>query len=120
MRIPQPDVADHGDVGESGVLLGGEGSPEAAQRLVHRLIIEDVGAVAKGPQVWVRPEDRSDAFVLARLFAEVDRGTSKVAPMPSGAWQGTPLRRLVSAGLLALTLVATLVVVFTAMRLPSG
>lgn len=100
---------------EPGVLLGDEGSADAAQRLVQRLIIEGVGAVAVGSQVWVRPEEHTHAFVLARLFAEVDRGASKIAPPPAGAWRGSRLRRLVSFGLLALVLFGTLVVLFTAL-----
>ena len=105
---------------QAGVLLGDEGSPADAQRLVQRLIIEGVGAVAQGSKVWVRPEEHTHAFVLARLFAEVDRGTSKIAPPPRSAWRGTPLRRLISAGLLALVLFGTLVILFTALRTPTG
>jgi hypothetical protein len=98
------------------VLLGDEGTPADAVRLVERLTIEGIGAVADGPRVWVHPAQHTEAFVLARLFSEVDRKASKVAPWPRGMWRGSVQRRLAGATIVALVVFALLVVVFTAVR----
>ena len=66
-----------------------------------------------GPVVVVRRADHRRALVLARLFAEVDAGTSRVAPPPQDFWHGPADRQLLGAGLVML-LVFALAILLTA------
>jgi hypothetical protein len=89
-----------------------------AERLAVRLQAEGVGAEVwssargsallpadqppLGPSVVVRRADHGHALQLAKLFAEVDAGTSRWAPTPRDYWQGPPHQQLLAAGLLLL------------------
>ena len=71
-------LADIGDIAE-------------ANRLADRLIVAEigasVGATPDGFRVWVRRSDHEQAKVMAQLFAEIDAGTSRVAPAPASLWE---------------------------------
>ena len=90
---------------------------EPAERLATRLRAEvlaaevwgadravtlvEAGAPALlGPTVVVLADDHPTAIALARLFAEVDAGVSRVAPPPRDFWHGPADRKLLGAGIL--------------------
>jgi hypothetical protein len=95
-------------------LLGDVGSPAAAVLLASRLEAEGLGARASGSEVWVAADDLDDALVMARLFREVDAGTSRVAPVPTTFWFGSGWRRLAGVLVLALLIVPTVFIVLAA------
>lgn len=104
----------------------------AAEQLAHRLVAEGVGAQVWassraalllpaanppiGPTVVVRRSDHAHALVLARLFAEVDAGTSTVAPPPTDFWGGEPYQRLLGAGLVLMLCFALFILLLAAAR----
>ena len=106
---------------------------EHAERLALRLVAEGIGAevwASKdaamllpvtqppiGPTVVVRRADHGAALVLASLFAEVDEGTSRVAPPPRDFWHGDAHHRLAGYGLVALLALAIVVLVVAAVMI---
>lgn len=111
-------------------MLADFGRPEPAHRLAARLVIEGVGAEVwpadhaapllpgsqppLGPTVVVRRADHMRALVLAHAFAEVDAGSSRLAPPPRDFWHGEPHRQLAGYGVLLLLLVAVATVAIAA------
>jgi len=102
----------------------------AAERLAARLVMEGVGAQVwtaeqalplvpegappLGPTVVVAGGDHRHAMALARLFDEVDRGTSVVAPPPQDLWHGGPVRPVLAGALLAALAAVVLVLLVSA------
>ncbi|MFN0028288.1 MAG: hypothetical protein ACKV2O_14065 [Acidimicrobiales bacterium] len=64
------------------------------------VLVSAEAPVLLGPTVVVRAEDHATATALARLFAEIDAGTTRVAPPPRDFWHGPADRKLLGVGLL--------------------
>lgn len=109
--------------GAQAVVLADFLTREPAERLALRLVAEAVAAevwppdeasvlmaagspMLLGPTVVVRSHDHATAMALAQLFAEIDAGTSMVAPPPRDFWHGPADRRLLGVGALVLLAVA--------------
>lgn len=115
---------------DEAVVLADFADPAVAQRLADRLTAEGIGARVwaapdaatllpadqppSGPTVVVRRADQHDARLLAALFDQVDRGTSTVAPPPTGLWRGSANRQLIGVGVIAVLLCALALVVVAA------
>jgi len=98
------------------VLLGRAATVAGAERWADRLVIERIGATARGVEVWVREADRDGATVLSGLFREIDEGRSRVAPSYASLWQGPFRRQVLGAVALVGILAPAIFVFFVAMQ----
>ena len=82
----------------TGLAPDGRLDPRSVAERIAALLPADQPPV--GPSVVVRLADHRHALQLATLFAEVDAGTSRLAPVPRDYWHGPPHQQLLAAGLL--------------------
>jgi hypothetical protein len=126
----RPVGRSRGRQGRAAMVVADFADPTDARRLATRLVGEGIGAEVwpaeraaallpatdppVGPAVVVRRSDHAEALTLALLFAEVDLGSSAVAPPPRDFWHGPARRQVFGVALLILLAAAVLVLLLVA------